>query len=201
MFLGAGAGEDLGGHFFAPGCLFDLVFQFVQAVLAGTGSSLVGGDDNPFDPGQVIDGFQGHHHDDGGAVGVGDDPMMFGDVLGIHFRDDQGHIRVHPVGAGVVDDYGPGLDSDGSKGLGDAAAGEQGHIHSIEGIGLGFFHFIGLAPDGEFLAGAAGRCQQFQVLEGEIPFVQQIDEFLSNGARSTQDGQIVFFHGIRLLCP
>ena len=57
MFLGAGAGEDLGGHFFAPGCLFDLVFQFVQAVLAGTGSSLVGGDDDPFDSGQVIDGW------------------------------------------------------------------------------------------------------------------------------------------------
>ena len=125
--------------------------------------------------------------------------MMFGDVLGIHFRDDQGHIRVHPVGAGVVDDHGPGLDGDGSKGLGDAAASEQGHIHSIKGIGLGFFHFIGLAPDGEFLAGAAGRSQQFQVLEGEIPFVQQIDEFLSNGARSTQDGQIVFFHSNRLL--
>ena len=121
---------------------------------------------------------------------------MFLDVLGVYFRNNQRHIRVHPIGAGVVDNHSAGFYSDRSKFLADGAAGKQSHVNAVKGISLGFFHFIGFAPNGQFLASRAGRSQQLQVGKREIPFVQQIDKFLTYGTRSAQNCQIVLFHDV-----
>ena len=89
-----------------------LLVQFMQALLTGPRDRLVGADDHSPDPEGVVQGFQGHDHLDGRAIGVGDDALVLGDVVRIDLGDDQRNLRVHPEGARIVDDHRAGLRGD-----------------------------------------------------------------------------------------
>ena len=81
-----------------------LQLELVDPLLARSRDRLVGADDDPADPEDVVQGLQGHHHLDRRAVGVGDDPLVPRDVLRVDLGDDQRDVGVHPEGTRVVDD-------------------------------------------------------------------------------------------------
>ena len=54
-----------------------LVSELVDSLLASSGNSLVGGNNDTFNASQVIERLQSHNHDNGGAVGIGDNAFMF----------------------------------------------------------------------------------------------------------------------------
>ncbi len=87
-----------------------LLEQFVHARFAGARDRLVGGDDDALDRRGVVEGLQRDHHLRGRAVRVGDDILLrvAGERVGIHFRDDQRHVRVHAEMGAVVDDRAAG---------------------------------------------------------------------------------------------
>ena len=88
-----------------------LVEQFVHRGAAGPGDRLVGRDDDPLDPREVVQRLQRDDHLDRRAVRVGDDAALrvLRDRLRIDLRHDQRHIRLHAEARGVVDDHGAGL--------------------------------------------------------------------------------------------
>ena len=88
----------------------DCVAQLVDRRLAGAGDGLVGGDHQPLDPGLVEQRLQRDDHLHRRAVGVGDDPVVAVERVGVDLGDDQRHVVVHAPVAGVVDDHGAGLD-------------------------------------------------------------------------------------------
>ena len=78
--------------------------ELVDALLAGARDRLVGADDDPPDAGGVVQRLERDDHLDRRAVGVGDDPLVLGDVVRVDLGDDQRHVGVHAEGARVVDD-------------------------------------------------------------------------------------------------
>ena len=54
-----------------------LVSELVDALLAGARNSLVGGNNDTFNASEVIERLKSHNHDNGGAVGIGDNAFMF----------------------------------------------------------------------------------------------------------------------------
>ena len=184
MLLQAGRRQDVGNHLPAFRVGFRLVRQLVDAFLAGAADCLVGGNHDAFDAGQVIQRLQGHAHDDGGTVGVGDDAFMFQDRLGIDLGNDQRHFRIHTEGAGVIDDNCAGFHGDGGKILGDAAACEEGDVDAVKGIFFGFLHYIFFTAYRKFGPRAAGRCQKTQFRKGEIAFLNQFQKLRAYRAGS-----------------
>ena len=159
MFFQTGGRQNVGNHFPAFCISFGLIRQFVDAFLAGAADCLISGNDDTFDAGQIVQRFQRHAHDDGGTVGIGDDAFVFQDGLGIDFRNDQRHFRIHTEGAGVVNDNCACLYRDGSKLFGDAAAGKQGDVNAVKGIFFRFLHDICFAFYRKLGSRAAGRGQ------------------------------------------
>ena len=96
---------DLGLHILEVQERHGLLGQFVHGLFARAGNGLEGGDDDPLDPGGIMDGLERHNQGDGGAVRVGDDAAVLCDRLGIHFGHDQRDLGVHAEGAGVIDDH------------------------------------------------------------------------------------------------
>ena len=159
MFFQAGGRQNVGNHLPAFRVRFGLIGQLVDAFLAGAADCLIGGNDDAFDAGQIVQRFQRHAHDDGGTVGVGDDAFMFQDRLGIDFRNDQGHFRIHTERAGVVNDNRACLHSNGGEIFGDAAACKQGDVDAVKGIFFRFLHRVGFAFYRKLGSRAAGRGQ------------------------------------------
>ena len=97
-------------------------------------SSLVGGYLHVLDVREVVQGLECHDHDDGGAVGVGDD-VARGDegVLTVDLGHHQGHIVVHAEGAAVVDHDAAVLgDGGGELAGGPCAHGDEGDVDVLE---------------------------------------------------------------------
>jgi len=81
--------------------------QFVEAVLAGPGSRLVRGHDDPPDPGVVVERLERDDHLDRGAVRVRDDALVPREIVRVHLGHDERARRVHAPRRTVVDDHGP----------------------------------------------------------------------------------------------
>src|SRR6185369_7393655 len=110
---------------------------------------------------------------DGGAVGVGDDAVVFVDLFGVDFGDDQRNAVFHSEGAGVVDDNRPGGNRGGGEFLADApAGGEEGDLNVSKTVLGQLFNGVRLAFEFDLLAGASGAGQQLEVLGGEVAFGQ-----------------------------
>ena len=88
-----------------------LVEQFVHRGAARPGNRLIGRDDDPLDPGEVMERLQCHDHLDRRAVRVGDDAAfrVLRNGLRIDLRHHQRHVRLHPEPRGVVDHHGARL--------------------------------------------------------------------------------------------
>ena len=87
--------------------------QLFNGRFAGTGYRLVRGHVNALDTHGIVDRLQGHQHLDRGAIGVGDNALLveIGDRMGVDFRDNQRHVRVHTPVAGIVNHHRAGLGS------------------------------------------------------------------------------------------
>ena len=99
----------------------------------------------------MVQGVDGHQRDDGGAVGVGDDALVLLHVLRIDLRHDQGHIRVHAEGAGVIHEHRARLDDGRGELLGDVVLRRAQHdVHALEGLVTGHLHgeVVALPVDG-----------------------------------------------------
>src|SRR5690606_9265757 len=103
------AGVDFRGEFVAGDDGLDLFIEFDDALGAGAVNGLVAGSDDGFEAEGFVQRGKGHQRDDGGAVGIGDDAAgrVFGG-LRIDFGHDEGNVRVHAEGGGVVDHDGAG---------------------------------------------------------------------------------------------
>ena len=166
-----------------------LAFQFFQALLAGTGHGLIGGDHHAADAHGVMDGLEGHQHLDGGAVGVGDDALMAFQVFGVHFGDDQGAAVVHAPLGGVVHHHTAGMGGMGSEFFGSAAAGgEDGDVDTFEDIFLQFLHHQLVIAERHLGPGGTGRGESTHFRGRELAIVQGFQHFTAHGARGAHNG-------------
>ena len=116
-------------------------------------------------------------------------------VLGVALRHHEGHVGVHAEGAGVVDHHGAVLGDGLGEFLGSGGAGRhEGVVHALEVVVvLEKLHFIFLPAEGVFAAGAPGRAEEYEFVNGEIAFVEDPQELLSHGSACTYDS---YFHNL-----
>jgi hypothetical protein len=81
----------------------DLALELRDRVRARPRDRLVRVDDDPLDADAVPQRHQDRNELHGGAVGVGDDPLVTLEVVRVHLRDDERHRLVHPPRTRVVD--------------------------------------------------------------------------------------------------
>ena len=95
--------------------------------------------------------------------------------MGVDFRDNEGDLRVHPPGAGIVDDDGAGCGGGRAESQGTVAAGgEQGDIDAGKGVFAEELHGDLPAFKGELLADGAFRGEKPQLSDRKIPSCQNV---------------------------
>src|SRR5215204_5079751 len=147
--LGYGVPHDGPGKSVLP-----TILQRLDAATSGAGDRLIRGDYNLLQAELAGERRQRNDHLGGGAVGVGDKSFVVIQRTHVHLGNDQGHIRVEPEIAAVVDDDGPARDGllgqlDGSPLL-TLRTGEESNVHALEGLRFGH-------PDLECLSSEYGR--------------------------------------------
>jgi len=103
----------------------DLGAEFFDGEGARAADGLVGGGEDASDAEFLVEGEEGEEGDGGGAIGIGDDPAMFFEIVAIDFWDDEGDIGIEAKGAGVIDDDRAGLDGERGEVFGDGGAGAE----------------------------------------------------------------------------
>ena len=122
------------------------VDQVALAADARAAGGLVGADDDAADAAGVVQRLHGDDHLRGRAVRAGDDALVILNGLGIHFRNHQRHLGVHPPVAAFVDDDAAALDGPGDEVLGHRigrAADRQ--VDALERLGRQFLDRVLLA--------------------------------------------------------
>ena len=160
--------QDMRLHLTALAVSLRLVGQLVNALLAGTGNSLVGRNNKTLDACQIIERLQSHHHDNSRAVRVSDNAFMLENILRINLGHNQRHLRIHTEGAGVINNNSASLHSIRSELLRNAAACKQSNVNAFEGILRCLLNSIGLAHELNLLTCAALRSQKTQLCKREI---------------------------------
>lgn len=133
----------------------------------------------------------GHQADDRGTVGVGDQPVVPGDVLGVDLRDDEGHVLVEAEGVAVVHHGGTSAHGLGQELLGNVVAGGAQHdVHAIEGLGLCLDELdLPPAPLDLLACGARAR-QQAQLAHREVSLGQALEHLRAHRARRAKDRNV-----------
>src|SRR5690554_1596749 len=151
--------------------------------------------DDALDAGLPVQRVQGHQHNDGGAVRVGNDTVVTQRGVRVDLRHHQRHVRIQAEGAGVVDDDRAGLHRRPHPLPADRAAGaEKGHVDAPEGLlGHGLHDHVSFAVADGF-AGAARRGQKPQFSRGKVPLAQKLQQFGADGSRRAQDRDVEQFH-------
>ena len=183
-------------HLTALAVSLGLVGELVNALLASTGNSLIGRNNDTFNACQVIQRLQCHNHNNCRAVRVGDNALVLQDILGVNLRHNQRHFGVHTESAGVIDNNGTSLYSIGSELLGNAATCEQSDINALEGVLGSLLHSICFAHKFNLLACAALGSQQTQFGKREVSFFDKLQKFSTNSTGSAQNSNIIPFHKI-----
>ena len=108
---------------------------------------------------------QGGEHDDGGAVGVGDDALMLESIIWIHLGHHQGHIGIHAEGRRVIDQRRTGLEAGSGVFFGDATTdGEEGDVHPFKRAFTELLHGDILTLKGHGFTGGARTGKQAQLI-------------------------------------
>ena len=92
------------GGILSPFAPIPLSHHLVDSWSPGTGDGLISRDDDPLDGVLLVEGSQRKEHLNRGAIGVGDDIIIFRQDIGIDLRNDQFLGRVHPPAGGIVND-------------------------------------------------------------------------------------------------
>ena len=160
------------------------------------GYCLIGGINHTFDFIFIIQRLQRNHCLNGGAVGVGNDVFVPADILRVYLGNNQGNRGIHsPLGA-VVDDDAAMSGCDGCEFFACAAAcGEQCDINGlIKGMLIQLFHNIVLAIEFQRGACGTGRCHNIEVFDGQLSFLQNLQESSAYHACCADYGEIDFLH-------
>ena len=180
--------------------------QFLHRLPPGAGHGLVGGDIDSTDTRLAMDRRQCDDHLDGRAIRVGDDARVRGIVerrqcVGVHFRHDQRHLRVHPEMRGVVDDHCPGGRGTRRMGRRYRAAGREereidpGEIEPVEHL-----HAQSPVAVGDLLACRPRAGQRHQPADRKTALDEQLQQHFADGAGGADHGDVVgpFRHSMQL---
>ena len=186
---GDAMGIGLDFRFTAVEQMAHLAFQLGDALLARAAYGLVSGHHHAPNNGGGVQRLQGHHHLNGGAIGIGDDAVVFLQSVGIHLGHHQRATLVHTPGAGVVHHH-----AARSHGMGcifqrgGATRRKQGQVHAPEGFPGHFLHHQFVIPVGHLVAGRTRRRKRHHRSGGKIPLGQNVQHFAPDGACGARDG-------------
>ncbi len=175
-----------------------LLAQLAHRRLAGPADRLVARHDDALQADGIGEGLQGHDQRRGHAVGVGDDAGVPLEVALVDLGDHQRDGVVHPVGAGVVDHHGAGLDGRRPELQGAGAAGrKKGDVDPLEALLREAAHRALLAEvvDPPPLA-ALGR-QRAELGDGEAPLLEHAQHGAPDRAGGPDDGDVKHRRGSR----
>lgn len=178
----------------------NLIFKLDDSLSAASRDGLVGGGDDAGEAEGLVQGGESHQGDDGAAVRVRDDITGMGFCgLGVNFGDDEGDLRVHAEGRGIIDDDASGLGGCGGKFLRDAAAsGEEGDVNACEAVFGEFLHDNFTSAEGEFLSSGACGGQEGEFSEGEVSLFKADEHFAADCSGGSDDGDMrLGVHGRR----
>ena len=188
-------GKGLDHRLLSLGQRGHLLFQFPEARLSGAGHRLIGAGDHALDRGELVDAGHGHQRDDGAAVRVCDDPLVLQGVLAVDFRNNQRHVRIQPEGRAVVDIHRSALFDRRGKALAHGSFDRAEYkIQALEAIVGRLLNHDLAAVEEDLFARAAGAGQQAQLLDGDLILLQDLQHFLSDGARCTENSYLALFH-------
>jgi hypothetical protein len=166
-----------------------LAEQLVDRLLAGAGDRLVGRDDEPLDPGRVVDRLQRDDHLHGRAIRVGDDPAVAVERVRVDLGDDERHVVGHAPLRRVVHDDGARLDeARGPLAGGRAAGAEDREVESLDRLVVQGLHdqaAVELAP-----GRALGR-ERDDLADREGAFAQEAQHDAADLSGGADDGDAV----------
>ncbi len=173
--LGRGDGPAVGDG-------LDLAVHLAHAGLARARDRLIRADDDPPNSCGVVQRLQRDDHLDRGAVGVGDDPFVACDLVGVDLGDDEGYVGVHPPGARVIDDDGARLGRDRAPLLGDRGRrARKDDVDSLERLRRDGLDGVRRAAEDDRFAGAARRSQEFDRGDRKLTLFQQAEHYAAHG--------------------
>ena len=158
-----------------------LLLQLVDALLAGAGDGLVGGDHHALQARGLVQRLQDHDQLDGRAIRVGDDAAPAGlerqlDGPRVHLGDDQRHVGVHAERGRIV--HHPGAGASGIRGelAGDGRAGrEERDVHAVERLGPQAADGQLLTAELQLVAFAALGSERHQLGHREFPVLEHLE--------------------------
>ena len=193
-------GVVLGGCFFVGVDFFCLLEEFVHGFASCAGDGLVGCCEDASEGIDAMERREREQGDDGRAVGVSDQPFV-AELLqggGVHFGNDEGNIFVQAEVGGVVDDEGDFFREAGQKLLGEGCAGageDDVRLREVEAFQiLCFQRFVSV---GDVCSERLGGGERVDAFRGKVSFGEDGDEFSSDIACRSDDGDIVRGHGKR----
>ena len=140
-------------------------------------------------------GVHGDQAYDRGAVRIGDDARMRGDVFGIDLGNDEGHIGIQTVRARIIHRDAALLARDRHETAGDIVlCGAEQDVDAIErGVGR-FLDDERLSFEIDRLACAARRGEKLHRRKREVLLVQALQHLLTDDARGAEDSDVVRTH-------
>jgi len=130
-------------------------------------------DHDALDPDPVADSHEYGRQLHGGTVRVGDDPFMPLPVVRVHLADDERNRRLHSPGVGVVDHSRAARRRLGGKPVRNlGAGGEEGDVHSVEGLWSRLPHRQSPTIGADGRAGRAPGREQTQLADRKAAFDQ-----------------------------
>jgi len=190
-----GVRENVAHRFLARQDCPGLSVQLVNSRFPRPRHGLVGRDHHPRNRRRVMERFQHHHHLDGRTIRVGNDALVPSNIIGIHFRHDQRHLRVHPPRTRIVDDHATVFRGKRREMLARAPArAEQGDVHPFERILGQHLHRDLFALERHGLALGPLGSERLQRFHGEIAFFENKQHLPADHAGCTGYGNDLLRH-------
>ena len=116
-------------------------------------------------------------------------------VLGVDLGNDEGNIGVEAEGARVIDKHRARLDDRGSETLGDVVLGRaKDDVEPLKGVVGGFDDGAFLPAERNLTARASCACDGTKGRDGEIALFEDLDHFLTDGARCAENTDVDLLH-------
>ena len=185
-------GIGIDGGVLAPGLPFPLGGHLDNGLLAGPGNALIGRDDDTPNGKSPVERCQRKQHLDGGTVGIGDNPVVSRQDIGVDFGYDEFLVGIHPPAGGVVDDAAAGGGEAGrqlprSRGPG----GEDRQLRPAGNRLVGADDGIRLAAENDGLSDRPLRRNGDEFIDRELPLFEDLDH---SGSHQSGGPYYGYFH-------
>ena len=172
-----------------------LILELLHGGGARARRRLVGRHDDALHAGGLVDRPHGDRQDGGGAVGVGDDAVMVGEIARIDLGHDQRRVGVHAEGRRIVDhDAARCLGGRHERAAARGAGAEESDVDALEGTGRQLFDLVRFALEFQGLADRARRGEQLQGGDREVPSLEDAEDFHSDRAGGADNGDVLGVH-------